>query len=1148
MVAEPPGPGRPRRGSRQLVTTDDQGKPQPVIFSRETWRKCADAVASDDVSLTEMGLQWRALSLQHPGRLGTYLRGFDTWLVPIRGTATRRIRDVLPLPLPTVSQEDEWWSRRDDRRWRRNKRRDWINLSRSLARQVWMWLVVAALNFEFVGRLSDDEKWCNQQLTPAQDGALEYLGEAVDYFCSDAEKTTITPEWGEFIRSKQLDYDGSEVHKALPLRWLELKPGMPPAGVAASVKVAEHVDDDIRDFLSDPEANLLPRKQWPSSVPHAKVQVEKPEDWYEIAQETYQLGILSPIRKREIFCVDGELVLNGAFAVEKKGAPLPGQIRTCRFIANQVPANSYQRGLFGDARSLANGATWSGHILENGWVILWSADDQWGAFHVGQLPRPWRSYMAFEMEVPAERVGGRLGDWTHMASDVISMGWISAVGVYQNFHRRLVFAPSPLGAALPVLAEWRRDRPFPSFWGETSSAETHQVYVDDKDQTEKVRDEEALRIVGTESAAQQDVRASYKRAGVEYVPKKSSVRVPEATRLGSHVDGVVGRSSADRDKLPLLLSLLLWLCGQRSPSEKAQQVAYGRAVHVGEYRRPLLGILNDVWRTLAGPRCYDGLPDTSTEENLCFGALLPLAFADWRASVDGRVTVSDASKEGGGACVSTGLRPLGLHLARMYEKERLHMEIPEAESMRYGPQGSIAPPGFGVSAKRQVLLVSFGDDSGVARLILGRLRVSVVGFGNCSTCADGKRLVRERWPGVFEWLEAEFVGTATLRRYWEKMGHLTSAVLIVGRLFHDGSTYMANVARRLHHRMAKIANGVPCETVLYSQCNQNEAWKEAVTRALGWGDPYLLSGEEFGSRRRCWHVWTAHQPNFFPSSGCEVENRKNYSRVTVPRVEGKMRVSGSSSIQLAEVSLGLDAEYTRVAARGSNDPATTLAKRVRLLARAPDVGPLCWVIGVACYNLRVVDRVPPPSTCLVNGLYDPQWGDAPSFASRTSPTSADEVRVVAGYVRRSDPRGSDVRLDIGVPYRSGAWPRAALPTRAWSWTVIHGYGWRDEEHINLLEFRAAFNCLKWRTRGKNGLRRRFLHLLDSQVCVSVLTRKRSSSKALQGPLRRYNALLLATGNHDFYGYANTHDNPADIPSRWHRAKGLRRKGIKLSGL
>ncbi|CAK0837610.1 unnamed protein product [Prorocentrum cordatum] len=116
--------------------------------------------------------------------------------------------------------------------------------------------------------------------------------------------------------------------------------GLPRREFAARLNADDRVDERILRWLLDPQMAMLPRESWPSRAPRAKMHVQRPEEWYEVAGHLYQLGILSVIDKKDVFAVDGELVLSGALAVSKRGDPLPGESRVTRFIMNMVPNKS----------------------------------------------------------------------------------------------------------------------------------------------------------------------------------------------------------------------------------------------------------------------------------------------------------------------------------------------------------------------------------------------------------------------------------------------------------------------------------------------------------------------------------------------------------------------------------------------------------------------------------------------------------------------------------------------------------------------------------------------------------------------------------------------------------------------------------------
>ena len=101
----------------------------------------------------------------------------------------------------------------------------------------------------------------------------------------------------------------------------------------------------------------------------------------------------------------------------------------------------------------------------------------------------------------------------------------------------------------------------------------------------------------------------------------------------------------------------------------------------------------------------------------------------------------------------------------------------------------------------------------------------------------------------------------------------------------------------------------------------------------------------------------------------------------------------------------------------------------------------------------------------------------------------------------------------------------------WAWRVVVSYP-LGGAHINALELKACLASLRWRLRRRGMCRSRFVHFADSQVCLAVMVKGRSSSKVLRFILRRYNSLMLASSSYAAYAYVHTLINPADRPSRW----------------
>ena len=142
------------------------------------------------------------------------------------------------------------------------------------------------------------------------------------------------------------------------------------------------------------------------------------------------------------------------------------------------------------------------------------------------------------------------------------------------------------------------------------------------------------------------------------------------------------------------------------------------------------------------------------------------------------------------------------------------------------------------------------------------------------------------------------------------------------------------------------------------------------------------------------------------------------------------------------------------------------------------------------------------------------------------------LHLVEAILRRVDARGSDVRLDLGSLYRPSPWPRMSINPGRWKWRVKVSRPWVHKgAHINSLELRGALLGLQWRTRSSKFHSCRFVHLLDSQVALAVLTKGRSSASVLNKLLIRYAALLIVSNCYSLFGYVATEVNPADRASR-----------------
>lgn len=141
-------------------------------------------------------------------------------------------------------------------------------------------------------------------------------------------------------------------------------------------------------------------------------------------------------------------------------------------------------------------------------------------------------------------------------------------------------------------------------------------------------------------------------------------------------------------------------------------------------RRPLLSALNAVWRFIDSfgrepPVVRLPLPTSVRLELARFCALVPLARMDFRLGCMDRVTASDASTTGGGACVSKGLTAYGAAAANA----TVRGDLPEAHDLI------------------QVLSVGLFDGVGCLRMACDVLGLPMAGHISVEKSREGRRVV-----------------------------------------------------------------------------------------------------------------------------------------------------------------------------------------------------------------------------------------------------------------------------------------------------------------------------------------------------------------------------------------------------------------------
>ena len=141
------------------------------------------------------------------------------------------------------------------------------------------------------------------------------------------------------------------------------------------------------------------------------------------------------------------------------------------------------------------------------------------------------------------------------------------------------------------------------------------------------------------------------------------------------------------------------------------------------------------------------------------------------------------------------------------------------------------------------------------------------------------------------------------------------------------------------------------------------------------------------------------------------------------------------------------------------------------------------------------------------------------------------LQMAKQLVRCASHVGSDVRLAHCTFNKPNVWPRKSVDASRWQWAVILSVPYTFQR-INRLEMKAIIASFNWKFRKWSNLKCRHVHLSDSQVSISVLTKGRTSSCTLKAAVKRFNALQLAAQAYPYVVYVCSAGNPAGDPSRW----------------
>ena len=630
---------------------------------------------------------------------GTLLLQKILEVLPLRSKTTGKKEKTALFPLPTS---------------RERLRNEFPNLSSDEVS--WMISVCVCLNSFWGCDIFFDGAWSNSVRA-----CMSRLVADVQRFCS-LPALVPTTDWSQLFSVRGVDYRGDEVRVAKYVKWENIQPALPKEiGV---VKLEDVCTLGCKHYVQCFDQYIKPMEEW-GPITRPRVMVGD-EDWAEVCRGLVASGICTFIEESDVFMTAEGPLLNGMFGVTKDDFTDSG-VEIFRLIMHLIPLNGLCHPMSGDVDTLPSWGSMSPFFLQPTECLLVSSEDVKCFFYTISVPECWIKYLAFNKLVPDECLEEHLkGKTVYLASRVLPMGFLNSVSLAQHVHRNLVSwsGSGEMSGVNPPEQELRKDRPH------SAGSTTWRVYLDNYDLLEKVQATEMVGLEGTCPPGVLALRQEYEVWSVPRNVKKAVERSPLCEVQGATVDGVAGCAFPRESKLGKYFGLAMSLCNQTHAQQKQWQVVCGGLVYVSMFRRPLLGSLNRVWTHIESySHTSSGVLATPSDcrlEVLRFLGMLPLGRMDFRLAMDSMATCSDASTQGGGACASTGLTPVG----EMVAQGSLRGEFPECKG------------------EFSVLCVGLFDGISALRVALDLIGVQVIGHVSVDKHQPARRVVESHYPGT----------------------------------------------------------------------------------------------------------------------------------------------------------------------------------------------------------------------------------------------------------------------------------------------------------------------------------------------------------------------------------------------------------------
>eukprot|EP00435_Cladocopium_sp_Y103_P055249 s1780_g18.t1 len=560
-----------------------------------------------------------------------------------------------------------------------------------------------------------------------------------------------------------------------------------------------------------------------------------------IAKLLVERNVCNWVELESVLKFRGERVLNGLFGVAKSTL-LPDSRPCLRVIMNLIPSNAVMVQLRGMVDDLPGITQYLSLVLEDGEKLQLAQSDMVSAFYLFSLPCEWQRYLAFNLVCNGKEIDRDPNCEYALACAVLPMGWASAVSVMQEVSQNLLSH-----SRLPDSSRVSRLRPLPSWLtqvlGESICAnrEWYHVYLDNFFCGERLGVGETG---GDAAKMHEEAEKCWAEAGVLSSEKKRVSGTSKVQELGALMDGEQRMLGVSGERLVKLLQTTSLLLSKRSIPRKWLQVVLGRWVHVLQFRRAGMAIMQGVWRWI-GNKKMSVKQMIAARRELCvlmFGCCLFHTYLG--SSVSGTATASDASGRGGAVGRSDALSPEGQDFCRALTRCKE------------------------VTIKVPVLVISLFNGVGEALRAYDLVGVEVAAFITYDISKPANRVVSRRWPHAVVKEDVKSIDRKTVYEWLLSYPHVElidlwggfpcvdlSAVKAFRRnLAGDQSGLFTEILRVLELLYQVFGRKFPIRFFVENVSSMDRDAAEEISQALG-VKPYKLQCSEavpISRPRFCW--------------------------------------------------------------------------------------------------------------------------------------------------------------------------------------------------------------------------------------------------------------------------------------------------------